>query len=140
MNCPNCGNSVLSPRNISGVTIDKCAGCGGAWFDKGELEKLFASAAHRLAIPQEARLGLRRCPACGRSLCTFDYPQTRVAVDMCRDCEGLWLDAGEYQELVAVRGHLAREGQLDPATTVGGTKGALLRFIETAIQSLKKSD
>ena len=35
--CPRCGID-LEVRDHNGVKIDQCAGCGGMWLDKGELE------------------------------------------------------------------------------------------------------
>lgn len=138
--CPNCRTDSCQPRDVSGVTVDKCSACGGAWFERGELEKLYGDAVRSLAVPADAWPGPRGCPACRRALVPFEYPQTRVTVDLCPSCGGLWLDSGEYQEILAVRAHLAQQGKLDAAATVGGVKGALLRFIDTALGALKPGD
>lgn len=39
MICPRCGKT-LHERIEHGVTLDECAGCGGVWLDKGELDAL----------------------------------------------------------------------------------------------------
>ncbi|MDA0803004.1 MAG: zf-TFIIB domain-containing protein [Planctomycetota bacterium] len=39
MRCPKCGGT-MSEVAQGGVMIDKCAGCGGVFFDAGELEIL----------------------------------------------------------------------------------------------------
>jgi Zn-finger nucleic acid-binding protein len=36
MRCPECGLRMLQ-RRIEGVTIDRCDGCGGLWFDMEEV-------------------------------------------------------------------------------------------------------
>jgi hypothetical protein len=39
--CPRCG-AGLQQETRQGTTIDRCAGCGGLWLDRGELERLAA--------------------------------------------------------------------------------------------------
>jgi len=39
MVCPKCG-AKLKEVELSGVKVEQCAGCGGLFFDKGELELL----------------------------------------------------------------------------------------------------
>ena len=43
MDCPKC-NGVMQEHTTTtlqgAVTIDRCADCGGMWFDNGEAEKL----------------------------------------------------------------------------------------------------
>lgn len=42
MKCPKCG-ADLKEKMHNDVAIDECAGCGGIWLDKGELELLVNS-------------------------------------------------------------------------------------------------
>jgi hypothetical protein len=39
MRCPKCGAS-LKERSFTKILIDQCTGCGGIWFDAGELEQV----------------------------------------------------------------------------------------------------
>ncbi len=39
MRCPKCG-SELKEISFRDVSIDRCAGCGGVFLDRGELEQL----------------------------------------------------------------------------------------------------
>jgi Zn-finger nucleic acid-binding protein len=39
MICPKCG-TALQEVDLSGVKVDQCGGCGGIFFDKGEVELL----------------------------------------------------------------------------------------------------
>lgn len=39
MICPKCGAS-LAEVDLDGVKVDQCGGCGGLFFDKGEVELL----------------------------------------------------------------------------------------------------
>jgi uncharacterized protein len=42
MKCPKCGSDLHSER-IHDVAVDRCASCGGTFFDRGELETLLLS-------------------------------------------------------------------------------------------------
>ena len=37
------------------------------------------------------------CPKCGHNLIEIDYKG--IAVDKCANCEGVWLDAGELEQI-----------------------------------------
>ena len=39
MVCPKCSGS-LEPRFSHGIEVDVCVECGGAWLDRGEIDKL----------------------------------------------------------------------------------------------------
>lgn len=39
MKCPKCGMD-LHPLEFRGITLDRCYGCHGTWFDHGEMEQL----------------------------------------------------------------------------------------------------
>ena len=53
--CPN-DNAAMQTLERTGVQFDMCPTCRGVWLDRGELEKLMASAAEegRAAAPQAA--------------------------------------------------------------------------------------
>jgi hypothetical protein len=53
--CPN-DNAPMQTLERSGVQFDMCPSCRGVWLDRGELEKLMASASDdgRAAAPQPA--------------------------------------------------------------------------------------
>ena len=53
--CPN-DNAPMQTLDRHGVQFDMCPTCRGVWLDRGELEKLMASAAEegRAAAPQAA--------------------------------------------------------------------------------------
>jgi Pyruvate/2-oxoacid:ferredoxin oxidoreductase delta subunit len=39
MKCPKCGLDLQTVQ-LHGISVDHCAGCGGTWFDAGEVEQL----------------------------------------------------------------------------------------------------
>lgn len=62
-NCPRCATAMARPI-VGGVTLDRCEGCSGIWFDHGELNTLVnAFESHQLesegsTIVEELREGL----------------------------------------------------------------------------------
>jgi uncharacterized protein len=82
---------------LRGVEADRCVGCGGLWFDGGELGK-----AARGPLPTMKPLGVskRACPHC---LVAMQVGRAAdVEVDRCATCKGVYLDAGEFVRLVPI--------------------------------------
>jgi Zn-finger nucleic acid-binding protein len=53
-----------------------------------------------LALEEKKRLRdlhQMRCPKCGMELVEIDYKT--IKIDKCSECSGLWLDAGELEEV-----------------------------------------
>jgi Zn-finger nucleic acid-binding protein len=40
------------------------------------------------------------CPKCEVAMVTVDYNDTKVEIDHCLLCEGIWLDGGEFQKII----------------------------------------
>lgn len=54
----------------------------------------------KLAAEEQKRLKelhFMRCPKCGMELVEVDY--RNIKVDMCSECDGVWLDAGELMTI-----------------------------------------
>ena len=60
-----------------------------------------------------------KCPKCGGDLVTEEYHT--IQIDRCPDCDGMWLDAGEVDLLVAGEDH-----------GVGGLLKAIVRGVRGA--------
>ncbi len=118
MKCPACETELVR-RTVSGVELDVCEnGCGGIWFDGGELQKLDASSEG----DGEELLGVLRqhvavsvdhdadwtCPHCDDQVMIrhFYSPKREVEVDECPACGGFWMDAGE---LLTIREQFATD-------------------------------
>jgi len=101
MKCPKCKESDLTENKVKGraILVDLCRGCKGIWFDRNELESLLKIAVKSIKIPSHARKQPFDCPRCRKPLYAFSYPHTMVIVDMCPQCEGVWLDATEFKEI-----------------------------------------
>lgn len=79
---------------------DKLSRNEDEYFARQEAEILKA---RREAAAQAAREASRKthymkCPKCGADLVTEDYHG--IQVDRCPDCLGMWLDAGEGEDLL----------------------------------------
>lgn len=110
MICPAC-NHTLAPHRLGSVTVDVCrGGCGGAWFDAFELQRVAAMehAAEELAeiphalTPRAASDQRRDCPRCTgvKLIRHFATGLRRVEVDHCPSCGGYWLDYGELDKIL----------------------------------------
>src|SRR5262249_14911993 len=94
--CPGCGTAMHAQRDGKTLVVDFCAGCGGLWLDKGELE---AEGARLPAdLPRVASAKARTCPRCVKPLDTVKGRE--VEVDLCAGCGGIFLDRGELTVLV----------------------------------------
>lgn len=132
MYCPNCKKIELKEHKSKKVDIEYCPTCKGLWFDQHELEKCLKTPYENLKLPKDAEEGNRLCPHCTVFMHRFSYPDTFCIVDMCNECNGIWLDDQELKEINVVRNHLEETGELE----IPGIKGVLIRFINKTIEDL----
>ena len=74
-----------------------------------KLKKLEAEKVERLKVEEKQRLQELHnmcCPKCGMPLIEIDYHG--IAVDKCSSCDGVWLDAGELEQVCSLD-----QGRLD---------------------------
>lgn len=111
MSCPRCGGRMRA-RKIKSLTVDRCPSCGGSWYDAAELRllkdreqagdyrwidiDLWREREHFRSGKQEHLI----CPRDKRELITVRYGTSRVRVDICTRCRGIWLDAAEYEKIL----------------------------------------
>jgi hypothetical protein len=110
MICPRC-SSELELEKLSDIPVHECPQCRGVWFERGELEKTADHAAPDLAwidfeLWKDQELfnvseSALKCPADGQGLAAIQYDATGVIVDHCVKCGGVWLDAGEFEKIIA---------------------------------------
>ena len=73
------------------------------YFARMEFEKLkkIEMEKHKTLKEEEKRrlkeLHFMRCPKCGMEIIEVDYKGLKV--DKCSECDGVWLDAGELDEV-----------------------------------------
>ena len=119
--CPRCARA-LEEIVCQGLTVDGCRGCGGIWFDPGELNRLAHQSEGGLmaleskfepsVVQESAPVVTMPCPSCGGELFEFEFKHSPgIKLDGCRKCQGIWADDGE---LAAIHQRLAPE-QAAPA-------------------------
>lgn len=114
LKCPRC-DGQLQDMNFndfnqgylsSELRVDKCESCGGIWFDKGELEQVDG-------IVDVALIEIRKIPGSGDQYEPLLCPKCKasamdkiqntrdrnVVMDVCPNCKGVWLDAGELEAI-----------------------------------------
>jgi len=118
MNCPTCGNAMVT-LELADIEIDHCVHCGGIWLDTGELEILLddpQKARHLLDSFREAPTAselARRCPICEKKMTKIAVgsSQPPLLIDRCRRTDGIWLDKSEFQDLLT-RGELDKDNRI----------------------------
>lgn len=110
MQCPACGN-VLETHDVHTVEVEECLNCGGVWFAQGELRK-----AKDAVEPDSNWLDLdlwedqesfevdwssRNCPVCDDPMAMILYGSTGETVDYCLEGHGIWLDEGEFENIIS---------------------------------------
>ncbi len=105
MDCPKCYDQFKN-HILEGKLYHKCHGCGSLWFDKGELSQIMQAkdwfkidSKHEEASTKIDRSSLL-CPRDKETLHTLEYEhETGIKINVCPECQGLWLDAGEVQAI-----------------------------------------
>ncbi len=111
MDCPRCKTELRTtePGEHGLVVLDVCPDCDGAWFDKGELDRLDESVWTNVETVERvlavASRDPMRCPRCRVEMVPVsprDAPD--LVVDRCPSCQGFWLDRGELDRAREVAG------------------------------------
>lgn len=106
--CPKCLGVALVERMHSGVLIHECPCCSGIWLNKGELNRIAHPAEGDLEYCSKEDIAEDRssdfaCPLCPNVMMKkvnfISYSD--IAMDYCEKCEGLWLDRGELDAIIA---------------------------------------
>jgi Zn-finger nucleic acid-binding protein len=111
--CPACGR-CLAVYRICGTDTEGCPECGGLWLSRDQLRKIedrSAGSSWRTlrwldedidyADRSGAFLSDRRCPSCdGTALLSTTFGSSRVVVEWCPQCQGIWLDHQEFSRII----------------------------------------
>lgn len=110
MNCPNCGKELKTTTYL-GLKIEECNSCGGMWFDRDELRRakdnqdadlqwldfeLFEDKKEKYV----ERPGKKFCPKDNAKLVSKNYAESKVSIDVCEMCQGVWLDKAEFKKII----------------------------------------
>jgi Zn-finger nucleic acid-binding protein len=110
MKCPACGNT-MEVIAVADIKVDVCRhGCGGAWFDRFEIQKVDeaheSAGAMLLEIERDESVKVdqskkRKCPRCENvtMMRHFFSIKKEIVIDECPGCAGMWLDYGELEKI-----------------------------------------
>jgi Zn-finger nucleic acid-binding protein len=106
MICPKC-QSPMESVSFAGVTVDRCTGCQGIWFDARERNQLQQAKGSEVIDIGDARVGRKmdriteiKCPRCDAPMTQVeDVDQHHITFEVCTACKGGFLDAGEFKDL-----------------------------------------
>ena len=101
--CPHCFERLEKKslnKGLWSVDTDVCRSCDGLYLDKGELLKLTSNrplhniTTKYLGVDSDSKL---LCPGCGSIM---DMESVGgVEIDVCLQCNGVWLDSDELEQL-----------------------------------------
>lgn len=153
LECPACLGLALQRNAVAqDTTLDHCGRCGGTWIPRAQVPRLRAVPTqtvramitragdagflcHSCHTPMErdaascsacAWKNTLGCPSCGKGL--RRVTEQGVTVDVCRRCEGLWLDHHELSSLWAAAAAVAvahHGGVLDDLSSVADASSLL---------------
>jgi Zn-finger nucleic acid-binding protein len=113
LRCPRCELPLEAFALDRATTIDTCARCRGAWFDRGELGQTLGTPRDLGdAPPDELPLAAPDAPTCPRcpGVCMLRVPYVvrgnAPSVDLCPHCEGIWTSLpslARMREIAALR-------------------------------------
>ena len=106
MNCPKC-NAGMVKITHGAIEVDRCTGCGGLWLDLLEREKLAQLEGSEWIDSGDPETGeafdrVERidCPLCQtRMIRMVDPVQPHIRYEACKNCNGVFLDAGEFTDM-----------------------------------------
>ncbi len=108
--CPRCSD-ILTTCTSEGIDIEVCRGCEGTWLDADELKELAQKSSNKMQQCEEAVVlesknpaGEMKCPKCPDvQLVAFIYAfDSGIELDRCPQCQGLWLDKSELEQVSAL--------------------------------------
>jgi len=112
MKCFKCQDD-LERIDFRGIKVDECPKCHGRWFDRRELQKAkdntdedlcwldfdpFAEQADPFKMAAEDGI---LCPKCSQPMTILTYKNSDVDINKCEQCEGIWLQDGEFRKIIS---------------------------------------
>ena len=105
MKCPKC-SAEFETVKYENISIDRCSGCQGLWFDMLEKEDLKHIEGSELIDIGNAEVGKLNnvitkidCPVCDVAMINMvDKDQMHIHYEYCPSCYGVFFDAGEFRD------------------------------------------
>jgi Zn-finger nucleic acid-binding protein len=106
------------------VILEQCKSCGGIWFDQFELYSIKSAQAEKielldseiLSCPAQVASSNLVCPRDQNTLIQFsdiNFPK-EIIVERCPQCNGFWLNRGEFTRYQKIRQGLQRSKETSP--------------------------
>jgi Zn-finger nucleic acid-binding protein len=109
MECPN-DKENLEKILFHDVEVGFCHRCLGMWFDKDELRLAKDDKDKQLNWLDvdlwrdknkfHVSRGNKYCPVCRVGLQEVRYDESKTKVDFCKMCQGVWLERGEFKQII----------------------------------------
>ena len=106
MHCPRCDVELKKTDlgEYGFIVLDVCHECEGAWFDKGELDRLDDSVWTNVEEVDFEEVSDSHknlsCPKCQEDMVPLMPSDAReVVIDRCQNCNGFWLDKNELEQM-----------------------------------------
>lgn len=109
MLCPIC-KIELSEVIFHKVGINSCSKCLGFWLEEDELRMAKDEKDKEISwldidlwqdkTKFKINRGQKVCPVCRLPLYEVEYSDSKVKVDVCNLCLGIWLDRGEFKKII----------------------------------------
>lgn len=108
--CPN-DHSELKTVTFNGVRVDECEKDKGIFFDTEELDRakntsdpdlkwlrvdLFLDRNNRFTKYETNK----KCPKDGSEMISLEYPYSKVRIEKCLLCNGVWLEHDEFSKII----------------------------------------
>ena len=105
MKCPKC-ESEFEEVEFGRMTVHRCVGCRGIWFDRTKHEYLKTVEGSEEIDSGDPAVGRRyneqgalNCPECfGVMIRMVDPDQPHIWYEACSRCFGVFFDAGEFRD------------------------------------------
>ena len=105
-----CIRDRLERALFHNVEVDYCPKCLGIWFEKDELRQSKDDRDKQLnwvdfdlwrdKLKFHVARGDKHCPVCRAGLAEVNYDESKTKVDFCKMCGGIWLDRGEFKQII----------------------------------------
>lgn len=109
MECPN-DKEKLEKILFYDTEVDYCPRCLGIWFDKDELRLAKDNKDQQLnwldvdLWRDKSKFHIshsnKHCPVDRTGLMEVKYDESKTKIDFCKMCKGIWLDRGEFKQIM----------------------------------------
>jgi len=108
--CP-IDNTPMETITLKGVKVDRCPKDGGLFFDREELKRAKDATDEDLSwmdfdIFEDRKDKFttydtdKKCPKDGTEMISLRYADSKIRIEKCIKCDGVWLDKGEFGKII----------------------------------------